>query len=145
MATKSERPDLSEKYSTDAETWLQWADHTHAGARTLFESQNPLLWFGAAILGHQALEMYLKGALIRQGYRIGGEDIWGHNLVELATKLQGKVNSLPTRLMEDLQVFTDYFNELRYPGELVHVEGLGQEEGAILENLVQSLRPFAKG
>lgn len=145
IRTGSESPDLSEKYSTDAETWLQWADHTHAGARTLFESDNPVLWFSAAILGHQALEMYLKAALIRQGHRVGCEDVWGHDLVELARRLQAKVSSFPARLMPDLQVFTHYFNELRYPAELLNVAGLSQEEGAILENLVQSLRPFAEG
>ena len=144
ITTNSESPDLSEKYSTDAKTWIQWADHTHAGARALFESENPFLWFSAAILGHQALEMYLKAALIRRGHRIARQDIWGHDLVELAMKLQAKVNSFPTHLTPDLQVFTHYFNELRYPAELLNVAGLGQEEGALLDKLVKSLRPFAE-
>lgn len=131
-------------YSRDAKSWLQWADHTYAGARTLFHSGNFFLWFPAAILGHQSLEMYLKAALILQGHRVARGDVWGHDLSALAKKLSAKIPTLPSELKENLQVFTDYFNELRYPTKLMNVTGLGEEEGDLLDKLGRILRPYAE-
>jgi HEPN domain-containing protein len=45
------------------------------------------LWFPAAFLGHQALEMFLKAALIKRGRRVVKGDVWGHNLVDLGSDL----------------------------------------------------------
>jgi HEPN domain-containing protein len=131
-------------YTTDAESWLQWADHTYGGARRLFHEGSILDWFPAAILGHQALEMYLKASLIRQGHRITKEDVWGHDLVGLASQISTKVPNFPIEITRDLQTFTDYFNELRYPANLKNVEGLGEGEGYLLDRLVQVLRPYAE-
>ena len=133
-----------DKYSRDAETWRQWADATYAGARTLFHSENFQLWFPAAILGHQALEMYLKAALIRRGHAVAPEDIWGHDLSALAEKLAAKDSRVPPTIGGQLQVFTDYFNELRYPCELVNVSGLGESEGQLLDERAGTLRPYAE-
>ncbi len=63
------------KYAGDADTWLLWGDHTLAGAQALFRSENPFHWFSAAILGHQALEMYLKAALVRRGHQVAIGDV----------------------------------------------------------------------
>jgi HEPN domain-containing protein len=130
-------------YSRDSASWLQWADHTYAGARTLFHSGNFFLWFPAAILGHQALEMYLKAALIKRGHSISRSDVWGHDLTQLVKLLFTK-RRLPRQLKKDLQIFTDYFNELRYPSRLVKVEELGEEQGKLLDGLVWNLRPLAE-
>jgi len=57
----------------------------------LFNVNNPFLWFSAAILGHHALEMLLKSALIRAACPVreggGPEDdfVWGHDLEKPAT------------------------------------------------------------
>jgi HEPN domain-containing protein len=132
------------KYSEDDETWLQWGDVTYTGAHTLFHSDDVSLWFPAAILGHQALEMYLKAALILRGHRVVRTDILGHDLRQLASKLSAKGCALPLNLLEKLDVFTNYFNELRYPVELVKVKGLGEAERDLLDELVSVLRPMAQ-
>jgi HEPN domain-containing protein len=132
-------------YSSDADTWLNWAEATYSGAQTLFLTDNVLVWFPAAILGHQALEMFLKAALIRKGRRIVKKEVWGHDLRGLAGELVDHGVSFTSQFMSELQKFTDYFNELRYPAKLQNVSGLGQEESLLLEALVGILRPYARG
>ncbi len=102
-----------------------------------------MAWFPASVLGHQALEMFLKAALIRKGHRLAKADVWGHNLCVLAQKLIDHGALCTPEFMQELQKFTDFFNELRYPASLKNVEGLGQEHGIFLEALVQVLRPHA--
>jgi HEPN domain-containing protein len=131
-------------YSSDADTWLKWAEVTYAGAQTLFLSDNLAVWFPAAILGQQALEMFLKAALIRKGHRVVQGDVWDHDLCALARKLINHDVVLAPEFMLELQKFTDYFNELRYPASLKNVMGLGQEEGVLLQQLVQAVRPYAR-
>jgi HEPN domain-containing protein len=131
-------------FSADAPTWLQWAEQTYAGAHILFNDGNPFLWFPAAFLGHQALEMFLKAALIKQGRRVIKGDVWGHNLVDLASEL-GKTGAVfPFGFLADLQRFNDCFDELRYPHPAIKVQELGAIEGELLDALVQILRPLAE-
>lgn len=138
MKPEPHRPDSD--FSADVETWLQWAKQTHAGAYTLFNSGNPFLWFSAAFLGHQALEMFLKAALIKQGRRVDKEDVWGHNLVELATQLAQTGFDFPLGFDDDLQKFNDFFEELRYPHPARKVKELGSIEGDSLDYLVKVLK-----
>jgi HEPN domain-containing protein len=133
---------MESDYSSDADTWLDWAEATYAGAQTLFLSDNALVWFPAALLGHQALEMFLKAALIREGHRIVKSDVWGHDLCGLARELQHHGVTQDSEFMQKLQIFTDFFNELRYPASLKKVEGLGQHHGLLLGVLVKILRPY---
>ena len=72
----------------------------------LFESHDVMLVFAAATLGHHALEMFLKAALILEGatvfdpakvsrldlsVRLDAADcVWGHNLGVLARKLAAR-------------------------------------------------------
>lgn len=137
-------------YAQDADTWLKWAWHTHAGAKKLFHDENPFLWFSAAILGHQALEMYLKTILIRLGHPVVKGEAWGHDLVGLASKMsqsnrQKVFGDDAEEFVDKLQVFTNYFNELRYPSKLECVMGLGEEERDLLDELVDLLHPWAAG
>jgi HEPN domain-containing protein len=134
---------MESNYSSDADSWLNWAEATYAGAQTLFLSDNALVWFPAAILGQQAMEMFLKAALIRKGHRVVREDIWGHDLCALARKLINHGLVFAPEFMLELQKFTDYFNEFRYPASLKNVMGLGQDEGVLLQHLVQVVRPPA--
>jgi HEPN domain-containing protein len=136
-AWKVTMPQNHPKYSDDDETWLIWAETTYAGAATLFRSDNILLWFPAAILGHQALEKYLKAALIVRGHRVTP-------LRELANELTAKGPSFPSNFLEKLDIFTNYFNELCYPAELVKVKGLGEAESDLLDELVSILKPLAQ-
>jgi HEPN domain-containing protein len=132
---------MATDYSSDSDTWLNWAEATYSGAQTLFLSDNALVWFPAAVLGHQALEMFLKAALIRRGHRVAKSDVWGHDLCALARQLENHGVSFTPEFIENLQKFTDYFNELRYPASLRNVMGLGQEHGLLLQILVKVLRP----
>lgn len=111
----------------------------------LFSYGDPFLWFPAAILGHQALEMFLKGALIRAGFEISYQDAWGHDLAGLAEKLAKRHPDFPADLIEQLQTFTNYFDELRYPTKLNYVDGVGEREDLMLDDLVTKLRPYAVG
>jgi len=74
-----------DKYTNSPDTWCEHGEIFGRAARELFASGNPFFYFPAALVGHQALEMLLKAALLRQGLKI--QDVWGHDLVELANKL----------------------------------------------------------
>jgi len=94
-----------DKYARDAKTWWIYAQANYDGARVLFthEERNLTLCFPAAMLGHHALEAFLKTALICEGItifdslKLGRLDpptslqeedcAWGHHLGELAKKL----------------------------------------------------------
>ncbi len=101
MATKNTiKPD---KYAQDAGAWKQFAGIAYTASSLLFESRNLLLIFPAATLGHHALEMYLKAALICEGCTVFdpkkiksldpsvtlqvADCAWGHDLVALARQL----------------------------------------------------------
>src|ERR1700677_2149750 len=98
--------------------WFQSAENMRKGAAELFHSVYPLLWFPAVLLGHQALEMFLKAALIRQGLKIDRRrrvrETWGHKLTSLGKQLtaDGKCK-LNDDCFEVLQIFDEYFQELR--------------------------------
>jgi hypothetical protein len=90
-------------YARSVRDWRQLAKVNHVAATALFGSGNPFLVFPAATLGHHAIEMYLKAALIQNGMTafdpkklpqldpavgLRREDcVWGHNLVRLAEEL----------------------------------------------------------
>jgi hypothetical protein len=92
-----------DKYAQDPQAWKAWADHNYAASTYLFDSHQPILIFAAATLGHHALEMYLKAALISEGCTVfepkklkylkssvkpkPGDCVWGHVLVDLAHQL----------------------------------------------------------
>jgi hypothetical protein len=95
-----------DKYASDPQAWREFAEGDYAASALLFTSDNPFLWFAAATLGHHALEMFLKAALICEGMTVFNprkisktnsvvtlkpEDcVWGHNLLCLAQMLGRK-------------------------------------------------------
>jgi HEPN domain-containing protein len=131
-------------FSADAETWLQWAEQSYAGAHLLFHNGNPILWFPAAFLGQQALEMFLKAALIKQDSRAAKADMRGHNLIDLASELAKTGFNFPAGFIEDLQTFNEFFEQLRFPNPARKVQELGPMEGVLLAYLVKILRPVIK-
>jgi hypothetical protein len=76
----------------------------YSAAKVLFETGDPFLLLPAATLGHHALEMYLKAALIANGLTVfdprkvpqldeganleADDCAWGHELVKLARILE---------------------------------------------------------
>jgi hypothetical protein len=159
-----------DKYARDIRAWRDFAKLNYISAVTLFDTNNPFLFFAAATLGHQALEMYLKAALIQAGMtafdpgKLGALDpaiglrrddcVWGHNLSTLPHKLAEKksdfdlaetivvpavILKMPMTLAEAFKLFDPFFFELRYPQELKHMEGLGDEERLVLDELVKRL------
>ena len=101
--TQTVKPD---KYARNAQRWKESADIAYRAATRLFETRDLLLLFPAATLGHHALEMYLKAALICEGCTIfdpkklkyldpsitlrKADWAWGHDLVALARQLAAK-------------------------------------------------------
>jgi hypothetical protein len=92
-----------DKYARNVEAWKRSAHIAYTASSLLFESRNLLLIFPAATLGHHALEMYLKAALISEGCTVfdpkkirrldssvvlqTADCAWGHDLVVLARQL----------------------------------------------------------
>ena len=99
-AKKIVKPD---KYAQNARAWKDSADIAYRAATRLFETRDLLLIFPAATLAHHALEMYLKAALICDGFTVfnpreirhldpsisleESDCAWDHNLVTLARQL----------------------------------------------------------
>lgn len=132
-----------DKYARDAEEWREDAEATYEAATLLFEQQMSF-WFSASLLGHHALEMLLKSALIQAGLTIaraprpcssGAEhdameetNAWGHDLQELADLLASRRQRFAQQVSphrKGLARFDSFFKELRYPGALRSVDSLG--------------------
>lgn len=96
-----------DKYARDARTWEQAARFSHAAAVQLFTCDNKIVTcIPAATLAHQALEMFLKAALIVEGMTVFNpkhlhrldpamgltkhDCIWGHQLVGHAKLLSAR-------------------------------------------------------
>jgi len=139
-----------DKNARDADAWRRDAEATFDAATVLFDQNNPSFWFSASILGHHALEMLLKSALIRAGCTVATgkpEDghVWGHDLEELAKLLASKRPDFSFQISQHLARFNAFFNELRYPRALKDVESLGpgSKEADLLGKLMECIRPFA--
>ncbi len=134
-----------DRYARDPRPWRDLAVIDHAASSKLFESGNPLLIFAAATLGHHALEMYLKAALICEGMTVfdprkvkrlvpkgslsASDCAWGHDLVTLARQLAGK------RPDFDLKA------ELSVPGYFFHKLPMTVEAGfALFDPFFSELR-----
>jgi hypothetical protein len=96
-----------DKYAREARAWRNHARFDFEAARILFTHKSSIvLCFPAATLGHHALEMYLKTALICEGFTIfdpkkirlldpsikltADDCAWGHDLIALGKLLAGK-------------------------------------------------------
>ena len=97
---------LLDKYARDYATWRDFAAIDYRAAIRLFETDDPFMYFAGATLGHHALEMYLKSALILNGMTVfdprkvklldpsvglaENDCVWGHNLVNLGKLLAAR-------------------------------------------------------
>jgi hypothetical protein len=95
-----------DRYARDARAWRDCAEVNYAAAAAIFGSGDSSLYFPAATLGHHALEMCLKSALICEGKTVfnpvilrsldpgfaltRSDCVWGHRLADLATQLSEK-------------------------------------------------------
>lgn len=169
------KPVHIDKYARDAAHWKSRATIAHEAARILFLHENALmLCFEAAPVAHHALEMFLKTALINEGYtifnplRVGNLDpsvkldradcAWAHSLVDLAKLLATKRPEFdlsaelivpfyvairgPLTIENAFAMFDPFFFELRYPGELEELDGIGPDDVRVLDALVDVLMPF---
>lgn len=124
-----------DKYARDFAIWRDWAAINYRAAKVLFATEDPFLLFPAATLGHHALEMYLKSALIANGMTVVdprkvtrlddtnlmAEDCaWGHGLVELARVL---VKRRPEFSLS---------KEMKFVGYIVLTEPMIVEEGLVI-------------
>ena len=92
-----------DKYAKDAHAWWFSARIDYTASCRLFETQDLMMVFPAAVLGHIAIEKYLKAALICTGATICNPSrhkaliangtlnkcdcAWGHDLLQLAAML----------------------------------------------------------
>jgi|SRR5580658_6538354 hypothetical protein len=122
-----------DRYSRDRDLWRDWAAINYRAAKVLFQTGDPFLWFPAATLGHHALEMYLKSALIANGLTVfnpnelkrldagvkltAAECAWGHELIELGQKLA------------DIRATFDLSKEIDFGGSLVLKAPMTLREG----------------
>jgi hypothetical protein len=153
----------------DCVAWCIYAEMDYRVARTLFNSGDAMLYFAAMTIGHHAVELYLKGALIKLGMKacdpkkatafgIQTKDcVWGHGLYDLGVVLATRspaftlsvaidvsglpVVDAPTTIGEGLRFFDPYFSELRYPQKITR-GGVSKDHGIILDAIVKELRPF---
>ena len=95
-----------DRFARDAGAWKHCAEINYIASGHLFASGSLFACFTAATLGHHALEMYLKSALIGEGMTVFNPVIvksldrgygltrlncaWGHCLVDLAARLSQK-------------------------------------------------------
>jgi hypothetical protein len=157
--TKTVKPD---KYAQDARAWRDFAKFNLSASMYLFESHDPFKIFAAATLGHHALEMYLKAALICEGWLLAADCAWGHDLVTLARQLAAKRadfdlakpmmflwpwHSGASTVERGFEVFNPFFSELRYPQQLT-MGGVGEDDKLTLnwsKTLNRSWRKSSKG
>ena len=52
------------------------------------------------------------------------------------------VLEMPMTIGDALAMFDPFFSELRYPQELRKMEGVGEEEKLVLDELIARLKPF---
>jgi HEPN domain-containing protein len=160
------------KYAQDARAWKTAAGIAYTAALTLFETRNLLLIFPAATLGHHALEMYLKAALICEGCTVfnprdwkhlnpqtfqEADCAWGHDLVQLARQLAAKRSDFD--LTEEMVSLMPWQHEVTatvhrgfevfnpFFSELRYpceltMSGVGEDDKVLLYKLVERIQPF---
>ena len=69
-----------DKYARDYAAWRDFAAIDYHAAIRLFEIDDPFMYFAATTLGHHALEMYLKSALILNGMAVFDLE-WSHSSI----------------------------------------------------------------
>jgi len=163
-----------DKYARNERAWRDFAQFKYFASTALFTNGNPILVFAAATLGHHALEMYLKAALICEGLTVfdpkkikgvspalglkASDCAWGHGLVKLAEKFAARrpdfdlkevmsiagywTHKMPMTVKQGFALFDPFFSELRYPQELKDLEGVGEHEKIVLDELVGRLQSF---
>ncbi len=105
-----------DRYARDAAFWKVYAIQTHTCAQLIFQYGGLTLCLQAATIGHYALEMYLKAALISQGMTVfnpkempnlvpgesltASDCVWGHSLVPLAELLSAKQPALDLEALD---------------------------------------------
>jgi HEPN domain-containing protein len=143
-------PAMMDPLSNDSKLWRLNAEYTLNAATYLFTHHDETVAaFPASLLGHHALEMLIKSALIEAGIiidkvtdkngKLKNGYAWGHNLRELSQKLAEKSEDFKPVLQQELHrvcddspkhadshldTFDAYFKEFRYPKTPENGEGL---------------------
>ena len=91
----------------EAERWLRQAEHDLAFGRLALKER---FFAQACFVAQQTGEKALKAIAYAQGERV----VIGHSLVELVSRLQDRVATLPAR-REDAGILDQYYVPTRYP------------------------------
>ena len=153
----------------DPVAWCVFGEMDYRVSKRLFNSGDPMLYFAATIIGHHALELYLKGSLIKLGMKacdpkkaksfgiLRSDCVWGHDLGLLGQTLATKTSSFnlnttidvrgyppvraPGTIGEGLKFFDPYLSGLRYPKKIT-IGGVSKDHKIVLDAIVKELRPF---
>lgn len=109
-------PDETDRTALNPRVWIYWADTDWVAARVLYRKKNPRLWPPAGLLGHKALEQYLKAFLRSYGSMTRWVAREGHNLIVLAKEceeFEGYFENATVR--QRLQVFWEIYQSWEYP------------------------------
>lgn len=143
--------------SQQGKWWVYWADWDWVSARVLYLKKNPKLWTSAGLLGHKALEQYLKAFLRSHGDKTEWKGTKGHILVNLAESCAAHdpYFSNPV-VVHRIGVFFDVYRAWRYPqnirevklsGEVVlkdvspEVAVMGGNNLVVLDETIAEIRP----
>ena len=94
----------------EGERWLRQAEHDLAFGRLALKER---FFAQACFVAQQTGEKALKAMAYAQGERV----VIGHSLVELVSRLQGRVAALRAR-REDAGILDQYYVPTRYPNGL---------------------------
>jgi HEPN domain-containing protein len=94
----------------EAERWLRQAEHDLAFGRLALKER---FYAQACFVAQQSGEKALKAI----AYALGDRVVIGHSLVELTSRLEGRVAALRSR-REDAGILDQYYVPTRYPNGL---------------------------
>ena len=111
MSRETDRAALSPR------AWIYWADMDWVAARVLYRKKNLRLWPPAGLLGHKALEQYLKTYLRSHGSQKRWERRSGHDLTRLAKSSERFDDYFKKpKIQHRLRVFWEIYQSWEYPG-----------------------------
>ncbi len=137
-----------DQVSLRGRAWVYWADYDWVAARILYLQGNPKLWMPAGLLGHKAIEQYMKALLRSRGEKTKWSGAEGHDLNLLGSKCACHETFFSHGVMQHrLRVFRDIYRAWRYPGDFTEIGcagealALGSGNLTTLDETVTEIRP----
>ncbi len=124
----------SDRSALNPRVWIYFADLDWVAARVLYRKKNPRLWLPAGLLGHKALEEYLKTYLrsYMSKRRWQGRD--GHDLTRLAKSCArfDPAYFQEEHILQRLQTFWEIYQSWEYPRD---IQGIKIDQDSSIEEI----------